>query len=303
MIHHVVCLLFWSLACLASFGHQCLCAPSDQDEPTNKPGVAAADGDKRPPLAIAPFDAEQAHAHQEAWAKFLSTDVTITNSIGMKLTLIPPGQGILGGGDSSEGAISISISRPLFVGAYEVTNLQWKKVMGEVPSEWKGGNRPVETVSWLDAKEFCRKLSELPEEKAAHRVYRLPTDAEWEYACRAGTTTTYFFGDDHELIDDYGWVKGNSYNQSHAIGLKKPNAWGLFDMHGNVAEWCQDWWTEGSSEPAPKARGLFSGWSIVRRGGGWSSFPKRFATSSCRFGCGPTTKMNMLGFRVVVECR
>ena len=151
------------------------------------------------------------------------------------------------------------------MGVYEVTQDQYERVMGTNPSGFEGRSNPVERVHWDDAVEFCRKLSSLPKEKSAGRVYRLPTEAEWEYACRAGTATEYSFGDDASELAEYAWFGNNSGDrmidvlniwntdndnygkrlldnncQAHPVGEKLPNAWGLYDMHGNVAEWCQD---------------------------------------------------------------
>ena len=173
-----------------------------------------------PPPAIAPFDAEQAKQHQEAWAKYMKIDVECNNSIEMKFRLIPGG--------------SFSI------GVHEVTQSQYESVMGANPSANKGANKPVEQVSWNDAVAFCVKLSSLPAEVAAGRVYRLPTEAEWEYACRAGTTTAYSFGDDEKDLEKYAWFGVNSGSTTHGVGEKLPNGWGLYDMHGNVWEWCSD---------------------------------------------------------------
>ena len=169
-----------------------------------------------------------------------------TNSIGMKLRLIPAGEFMMGspgtesGREDDETQHRVSITKPFYLGVTEVTQEQYQKVMGTNPSYFKGPQNPVETVSWADAVEFCRKLSAMPAEKTAGHVYRLPTEAEWEYACRAGTTTAYSFGDDASRLGDYGWFGGNSDSKTHQVGEKKPNAWGLYDMHGGVYEWCQD---------------------------------------------------------------
>jgi formylglycine-generating enzyme required for sulfatase activity/tRNA A-37 threonylcarbamoyl transferase component Bud32 len=158
---------------------------------------------------------------------------TLRNSIGIELKLLPAGRFTMGEKDLSH---QVTLTKPFYLGVYEVTNGQWRRVMGIVPSNWKDTDRPVENVSWDDAVEFCRKLSALPEERQAGRVYRLPTDAEWEYACRAGTETNLFFGD-RRWRGEYAWTDG----QTHPVGQKKPNAWGIYDMQGNVGEWCSDW--------------------------------------------------------------
>jgi formylglycine-generating enzyme required for sulfatase activity len=151
--------------------------------------------------------------------------------------------------------------------------------MGNNPSSQKGENLPVETVSWNDVMAFCRKLTE--RERAAGRLdegheYTLPTEAQWEYACRAGTTTRFSFGDDPEYsqLGDYGWYGGNSSNRTHDVGGKLANPWGLYDMHGNVWEWCQDWYGNysGGSEVDPV--GPLQGSRRVARGGGWISPPR-----------------------------
>ena len=124
----------------------------------------------------------------------------------------------------------------------EVTQAQYEKVLGTNPSEFKSPNNPVETVSWNEAVEFCRLLSALPEEKAAGYVYRLPTEAEWEYTCRAGTTTAYTFGKNASQLGNHAWFEDNSGGTTHSVGQWRANAWGLYDMCGNVWEWCQDWY-------------------------------------------------------------
>ena len=131
----------------------------------------------------------------------------------------------------------VAITHPYYIGKYVVTQDQYEKVMGTNPSHFKGAKNPVESVSWRDAQNFCKKLS-----ATSGKTVRLPTEAEWEYACRAGTTTAYYFGESENVLADYAWFSSNANKTTHAVGEKKPNAWGLFDMHGNVFQWCQDWY-------------------------------------------------------------
>ena len=198
----------------------------------------------------------------------------INNSIGMKLVLIHPGSFTMGSPDDEVGRRldetlhEVTLSKSYYLGAYEVTQGEYEKVMGSNPSRIKGAKNPVETVSWDDAVSFCKKLSEMPEEKAAGREYRLPTEAEWEYACRAGSTTSYSFGDAASQLDDYAWY-GKSGGTTHAVGLKKPNALGLYDMHSNVSEWCQDWYGNYPSGALIDPLGHSGGTLRVYRGGCW----------------------------------
>jgi formylglycine-generating enzyme required for sulfatase activity len=173
----------------------------------------------------------------------------------MKLVLIPKGTFMMGSPaseehhDESETQHEVTISKDYYLGVTEVTQGQYEKVMGTNPSFFQkrelrksdSSMYPVEQVSWEDAVEFCKKLSDLPEEKKAVREYRLPTEAEWEYACRAGSKTIYSFDDEEGLLPEYGWFRRNSSQRTHTAGLLEPNAWGLYDMHGNVWEWCIDW--------------------------------------------------------------
>jgi formylglycine-generating enzyme required for sulfatase activity len=183
------------------------------------------------------------------------------------------------------------------MGVHEVTQAQYEQVMGVNPSEFKGANNPVETVTWDDAVEFCRRLSALPAEKAAGNVYRLPTEAEWEYACRAGTTTMYSFGDDESDLCDYGWSRENSDGKTHPVGSKLPNAWGLYDMHGNVWEWCQDWLGDYPRGSVTDPSGATSGSSRVYRGGSWD-YTAEICRSAYRNGNVPSYRYFNFGFRV-----
>jgi formylglycine-generating enzyme required for sulfatase activity len=173
--------------------------------------------------------------------------------------------------------------------------------MGTNPSEFRGDpNRPVDNVSWHDAVEFCRRLSELLAEKEARAAYRLPTEAEWEYACRAGTTTRYGFGDDAKDLGLYGAWRSTSQGQSRPVGGLQPNAWGLLDMHGNLWEWCADWYAPAyyAESPTDDPQGPDSGSVCVLRGGSWQSSAPTILRSAYRGGGGPNDKNRCLGFRV-----
>jgi len=150
----------------------------------------------------------------------------------------------------------VRITRPFYLGLHHVTQAEYQRVMGVNPSQFSAQGKlkdrvagldtsrfPVDSVSWDEANEFCRRLTEMPAEQAAHRRYRLPTEAEWEYACRAGTTTRFSFGDNPADFDDYGWYVMNSSAHPHPVGKKKPNAWGLYDMQGNLWQWTSDGWS------------------------------------------------------------
>ncbi len=274
-----------------------------------------------PPPARAAFDAKQAKSLQARWARHLKMPVVQSNSIGMKLVLIPPGEFEMGSPKElideelkahaddgwykahlpSEGPQHrVRISKSYCLGATDVTQEEYQRVMGSNPSKFQGDpKRPVEQVSWDDAVEFCRRLSELPREKAAKRRYGLPTDAQWEYACRAGTTTRRYSGDDEAGLADLAWFDKNLAGMTHPVGQKRPNAWGLYDMYGNVWEWCQDWQdmhyyaTSATDDPA----GPSGGWNRLLRGGSWSS-PARYCRSAFHLGYGPEHRADDLGFRV-----
>jgi len=224
---------------------------------------------------------------------------SITNAIGMKLNLIPAGTFMMGEGKTAH---KVTLTQSFYLGQYEVTQEQYEKVMGRNPSNFKGGQNPVEQAHWNDAVEFCRKLSALAAEKKAGYVYRLPTEAEWEYACRAGTTTTYSFGDSESELGDYGWYGGNSGYRSHPVGGKKPNGWGLYDMHGNVYEWCQDYYAEDyyGKPPVVDPRGPTGGRYRVIRSGSWR-YIASFTRSAKRGKDPPSRRHYNLGFRVVCE--
>ena len=237
----------------------------------------------------------------------------ITNSIGMKLVLIPKGTFMMGSPESEQGRQKnedqheVTISKDYYLGVHEVTQAQYETVMGKNPSHFQGaivGNEnadlPLENVSWDDAVEFCKKLSDLPEEMKAGRVYRLPTEAQWENACRAGSKTAYLFDDEEGLLPEYGWFNRNSSNRTHTVGLLEPNAWGLYDMHGNVWEWCSDWYGEYPKGAVRNPTGPKVGSDRVCRGGSWD-----FEAANCRSAFRnwnyPSLRLDYYGLRVALS--
>ncbi|MFO0905764.1 MAG: SUMF1/EgtB/PvdO family nonheme iron enzyme [Pirellulales bacterium] len=224
----------------------------------------------------------------------------LVNSIGMQLKLLPAGTFMMGSArpGSRDTPRHVTLTQPFYLGVTEVTQEQFKRVMGSNPSISVRAQNPVENVTWEDAVEFCRRLSELPEESKARRMYRLPTEAEWEYACRAGTTTEYFFGDSGADLDLYAWYEGNSGKMAHPVCQKQPNPWGLYDMHGNVWEWCHDWHGYlSSSETDPT--GPPSGMERVLRGGSWIN-PAASCRSTLRYSRAPIRRGPLDGFRIAL---
>jgi formylglycine-generating enzyme required for sulfatase activity len=239
---------------------------------------------------------------------------TITNTIGMKLVLIPAGEFLMGSPDTDNDAKAdekpqhrVRITRPFYLGATEVTQGQYQSITGESPSNYKGSDDlPVQQVSWNDAIAFCNRLSEREDLKPYYQFdgraqpggdgYRLPTEAEWEYACRAGTTTRFSLGD----VGAYAWFNGNSVHQPHPVGQKRPNGWGLFDMHGNVWEWCGDGYDEKyyASSPGADPLGPSQAADRVIRGGSWICDPL-YCRAATRYGYTPGYRDYDLGFRLV----
>jgi formylglycine-generating enzyme required for sulfatase activity len=215
----------------------------------------------------------------------------VANSVGMKFKLLPDGTFTMGEGNEVR---SVTFETPFELGIYEVTQEQYQRVMGSNPSKFKVPQNPVEQVSWYEAEQFCKNLSGLPAEKGY--VYRLPTEAEWEYACRAGTQTKYSFGDSESELGDYAWYDKNASSKTHPVGRKKPNAWGLYDMHGNVWEWCQDWYVDRSRE-SPLQISQNSGFKMFR-GGGWGYYAWS-CRSARRLRYGPGHRFSSIGFRVL----
>ena len=266
--------------------------------------------------AIGPFDQQAARRHQEVSARDLGVPVETINSIGMVLRLVPPGDFLMGSEPSepghwpSEGPRHwVRITQPFYMGVYEVTQAQFQQVMGFNPSHFAdSGELPVEQVSWNDAVAFCRRLSEMPAERSTGWIYRLPTEAEWEYACRAGTGTPFHFGSELNGTQancngeyPYGTdQRGPSLGRPTPVGSYAPNAFGLFDMHGNVWEWVADWYDDRyyGRSPVDDPPGPQSGTYRVRRGGGWLSLAVR-CRSANRDRDEPDVRHYDVGFRVV----
>jgi len=232
--------------------------------------------------------------------------VALPGDVKIVFRKIPAGSFLMGSPDdekdrdSDEGPVhKVTISKPYYLGVYEVTQAQWTAVMKSNPSKYRGRpDHPVETVSWEDCQIFLKKLNAL-----GLGSFRLPTEAEWEYACRAGTRTRFYWGDDPQLteIGKHAWWSGNSRPETSRVGTKKPNAWGLYDMSGNVYEWCNDRYGQFSSRPQTDPAGVSSGWRRSSRGGGW------FSRSDCRSagrsnGFAPTDRCYGLGLRLMRSC-
>ncbi len=197
----------------------------------------------------------------------------------------------------------VTLTRGFWMAKCEVTQGEFMAVMGRNPSHFTGStNLPAEKLSWFDAQAYCRELTR--QERAAGRLpatyeYRLPTEAEWEYACRAGTTNLYSFGDSPSEAEKYAWTMENSSSQTHPVGQKLPNPWGLYDMHGNVWEWCSDWFAPYPPTELVDPVGPESSKFKVFRGGGWNQAVE-FARSRNRFMMSPTNGIYFVGFRVAL---
>ncbi|MDP8242571.1 MAG: formylglycine-generating enzyme family protein [Candidatus Hinthialibacter antarcticus] len=223
----------------------------------------------------------------------------------LKMELIPAGAFTMGSPSNESGRYSdegpqhqVTLTNGFYMGKYEVTQAQWSAVMGSNPSSFSGMNNPVESVSWNDCQQFIEKLNGMNQ-----GTFRLPTEAEWEYACRAGTTTRFYWGDDpnNSQINQYAWYDSNSSSRTHEVGTKLPNPWELFDMSGNVWEWCQDWYGSYSSSAQIDPVGPLgpsSGSGRVIRGGGWDG-GARSCRSALRGQGSPDYRGNRFGFRLL----
>jgi len=246
----------------------------------------------------------------EPVAESVSPGKKIINSIGMEFVYIPPGTFMMGspenepGRENDEKQHRVTLTKSFYMQTTEVTQGQWKAVMGNNPSYFKncGDNCPVEQVSWNDVQDFMEKLK-----LKDGRTYRLPTEAEWEYACRAGSDTPFVFGncasaDQANYNGDYplsGCSKGKYRGQTIPVASFTPNAWGLYDMHGNICEWCQDWYGNYLSDSVTDPIGSPSGSTRVARGGRWNDYAK-FCRSANRYKNSSGNRNNFLGIRLVL---
>jgi formylglycine-generating enzyme required for sulfatase activity len=222
--------------------------------------------------------------------------IDLGDGLKMDFVLIPAGSFAMGSTKGEVPPTKVAITKAFYISKCEVTQEQWEALMGGNPSSHKDAKNPVETVSWGDCQNFLSKL----QEKANGMDVRLPTSAEWEYACRAGSKTEFCYGNEEIQLSQYGWWMGNSDNATHPVGAKKANAWGLYDMHGNVWEWCSDWDGEpdgfaAKNDPAGPPEGT----ARTRRGGSFDNEAGECRSCS-RIGLGPDDRASDVGFRVVV---
>lgn len=224
------------------------------------------------------------------------------SDLGLKLIWIEPGSLVMGratGGEIDEKPVTqVSLSHGFWLGRTEVTQAQWRAIMDKNPARFQGDDRPVEAVNWNEAMEFCRKLT--VRENAAGRlpsgyVYTLPTEAQWEYACRAGTA-----GDHAGPVDMMAWYMATSGGMTKPVGQKQANAWGLHDMHGNVWEWCLDWYGNYPGGNVTDPKGAASGIFRVMRGGSWNNSAD-YCRSGLRLRDEPVSRRNYLGFRLALS--
>ncbi len=226
------------------------------------------------------------------------------DGVTMEFVRIPAGEFMMGSpvgesgrSNNEEPQHKVTLTQPFYMLTTEVTQQQYIQIMGHNPSLFKSANNPVEKVSWNDAIEFCRKLST----KTGMKI-TLPTEAQWEYACRAGTDTRFSFGDNDMLLETYCWYKSNSIKRSRPVATKKPNAWGLYDMHGNVMEWCNDRFGHNyySTSPSVDPKGPPNGQPVFRvYRGGCCIYVSDFCRSATRNGSFPDSRNGAIGFRVI----
>jgi formylglycine-generating enzyme required for sulfatase activity len=270
-----------------------------EDEKAAAEAKAKADAEAK---AKAKAEREAANAKAKAQIAAMSdgkragetTTITLPGGVMMEMVWCPPGTFTMGtpkdekvptyGFTYKDTQHQVTLTKGFWMGKTEVTQVQWKSVMGNNPSEHNGDALPVERVSWEKCQIFCERLG-----------LQLPTEAQWEYACRAGSTGPYAGSGN---LDEMGWYKDNSEEKTHPVGTKQPNAWGLYDMHGNVCEWCADWHGDYSDGAETDPKGGRFGDSRVCRGGGYA-YRANSCRSASRFGSSPSSGDSGQGFRVV----
>jgi formylglycine-generating enzyme len=270
------------------------------DMQTSRATVAIANIEKE----LAQLNAPPAMRLSGAGSKTFS--ISMGKGVTMKLRRMPGGKFMMGKRKTSKARHkdeapqhAVMISKGFYIGVTEVTQSQYHVVTGKAPSNFKAPGNPVEQVSWDEASAFCRMLS-----KRTSLAVRLPTEAQWEYACRAGSTTDFSFGSDNDALAAYAWYSINCGEKTHKVALKKPNPAGLYDMHGNVWEWCRDWYDskfyrgEKNVDPENTTQGK----SRVIRGGSWKN-PSDASRSTSRDKESPDKRRSKIGFRIVIESR
>jgi formylglycine-generating enzyme required for sulfatase activity len=278
-------------------------------------GLPKVKAEKRIAAAVAARAATPPAAGGGALPRTIALD--LGGGVKLELVCVNPGRFMMGspaaeaGRSDGETPHPVTLTQPFYLGKYPVTQEQYETLMGNNPSTAPGARNPVDMVSWNDAQDFCARLG-----KKVSRTVRLPTEAEWEYACRAGSTTRYSFGDSDAGLGDYGWFKDNSVDRpgdkkafaakmTHPVGGRKPNAWGLYDMHGNVCQWCQDWFEIYTEQAAADPQGPAQGKARVMRGGS-SNLPAADCRSAFRIGYPPervSGHVGGFGFRVVASSK
>ena len=259
-------------------------------------------------LAVGSVAVATAAEPKEAADKAKSPPKELTVDLGkgvkLEMVLIPAGEFIMGSQNEEREASGespqhrVRMAKPFYLGKHLVTQEQWRVLMGNNPSDFEGPRNPVSQVSWDSCQAFLTMLNEKGLSPRG-MSFRLPTEAQWEYACRAGSTTRYCFGDKESELGEYGWYSENSGGKPHPIGGKTANAWGLYDMHGNMCEWCADWYDAGYYSKSPKydPTGAAIGSDRVVRGGHWN-----YGASECRSAgrLGYAPRIPFVGFRVAL---
>ncbi|PAV14239.1 Sulphatase-modifying factor protein [Methanosarcina spelaei] len=249
-------------------------------------------------------DIENTEIYEES-KRYAIPKIFTSPSTGMEFVLIPAGKFMMGSPSGEEVIYDdeapihkVTIEDSFYMGKYPVTQKQWKKIQGSNPSSLKGEDWPVEMISWEDAQEFIQKLNE----KEGTEKYRLSSEAEWEYSCRAGTQTRYSFGDDESKLNEYAWYEKSFGSETHPAGQKKPNSLGLYDIHGNVWEWVQDRWHSNYNVAPSDGSAWEDGNSSSRliHGGSWGSNAVS-CRSAARLGDDPDSCGSVVGFRLLRE--